>query len=439
MSTMTSPSTTTSPGSGRAASTDSAGTDSAPDDGASPPGAASVQSGGPLLAEARAVTERLLPGLDKALATEGRTALESPGSPGLGHFLNSSGVGLLAAREAGGLGATAAQAIAVQAAIGARSGSLAVATTMHHFSLASLRALASVSGTGLEAVLIQAVAEQGHLLASGFAEGRPDRGIVSPTMTARAGEDGVRVSGVKRPCSLSASMTMLTASVTVQEADGGEHVAVVLVPADADGVRVEPFWASPVLGGAESDAVWLEDVFVPEALVVHTDLRPGGALDHVHRVGFCWFELLMTASYWGVAASLVEEASERVPAAAATLAADVAALESTWLALSSLAGVIDDAAQASGGAVENGTETVSPAADDRVLAQLLTVRFALQDLFPGLSGRVLEVLGGIAFITDPALATRLSTLHALAFHPPSRRRCAGGLAAALTGAPLNFD
>ncbi len=433
MSTMTRASTSTC-GSKRASSVDPA-----PGDLASPPNVTSPPSGGPLLAQARIATERLLPGLDAALATEDRTALESPGSPGLGHFLNSSGVGLLAAREAGGLGATAGQAIAVQAAIGARSGSLAVATTMHHFSLASLRALASVSGTGLEAVLIQAVAEQGHLLASGFAEGRPDRGIVSPTMTARAEPEGVRVSGVKRPCSLSASMTMLTASVTVQEAGGGEHVAVVLVPADAEGVRVEPFWASPVLGGAESDAVRLEDVFVPESLVVHTDLRPGGALDQVHRVGFCWFELLMTASYWGVAASLVEEALQRVPAAAATLAGDVAALQSTWLALNSLAGLIDSTSQNAGGAVQNTSGTLSPAADDRVLAQLLTVRFALQDLFPGLSGRVLEVLGGIAFVTDPALATRLSTLHALAFHPPSRRRCAGGLAAALTGAPLNFD
>ena len=70
---------------------------------------------------------------------------------------------------------------------------------------------------------------------------------------------GLLVSGVKKPCSLAHSMTMLTASVAVPGPDGRDQLAVVLIPADTPGVRTEPFWVSPALAGAESDAVIVEE------------------------------------------------------------------------------------------------------------------------------------------------------------------------------------
>lgn len=371
----------------------------------------------------RAVLAELMPGLDEKLGAFERSELESPGGPGLEVFRAADGPGLLAPRANGGLGATAEQAVAVQMAVGSRSGSLAVATTMHHFSLASLIALAGLSETGLEQLLVEAVCTQRHLLASGFSEGRPGAGILSPTMTATPAEGGVRVSGVKKPCSLSRSMTMLTASVDLAAgADTGPELAVVLVPAESPGLRVEPFWASPALAGAESDAVVLEDVLVPEALVVRTAMRPGGALDTTHRVGFVWFELLMTASYLGIAAGLVEEAAAQPRASDTAVAGLRAQVATTAHALRSLARRIDD------GAI-----------DEDLLAQVLLTRFQLQDALPALAAGCLEALGGMAFISSPELATRVASLHCLAFHPPSRARAAAPLRAHAAGGPLHFD
>ncbi len=372
--------------------------------------------------EEREVLDHLMPGLDEKLAGSGRTALETPGGPGLELFRAVDGPGLLVPRDSQGLGATAEQAVAVQMAIGARSGSLAVATTMHHFSMASLIALGSMSETGLEQLLVEAIASQRHLLASGFAEGRPGAGILSPGMAARPVDGGVIVSGTKKPCSLARSMTMLTASVDLAEDGGAPRLAVILAPAGSDGLRVEPFWASPVLAGAESDAVILDNVFVPDQLVVRTAMAPGGALDTTHRIGFLWFELLMTASYLGIAAGLVDEAATQRRAADTTLVTAWSQTTTTAQALKRLARQLDEGRS-----------------DDALLTEVLLTRFQLQDALPALGAACLEAMGGMAFISSPELAHRVASLSCLSFHPPSRARSAGALRAARAGAPLQFD
>lgn len=378
--------------------------------------------GHPVDAE-RAIVDQLMPGFDDKLTSLDRGALEAPGGPGLDIFKAADGPGLLVPTVSSGLGASAVQAVAVQVAVGSRSGSLAVATTMHHFSMASLIALGQASETGLEAILVEAVASQRHLLASGFAEGRPGSGILSPTMSARTVAGGLRVSGAKKPCSLAHSMTMLTASVEIRDTDAASgQLAVVLVPAETEGLRTEPFWVSPVLAGAESDAVILDDVFVPDALVVRTDMVPGGALDATHRLGFIWFELLMTASYLGIAEGLVEEAFAVPRAADAPLVAAWAQLRSSAAALRAVAAEVDEGRS-----------------DDALLGEVLLLRYALQDVLPGVSASCAEALGGMSFIGSPDLSHRLASLSCLAFHPPSRNRAVGPLRALHGGRPLSFD
>lgn len=382
-----------------------------------------TDGGHPVDAE-RAILDQLMPGFDEKLASFERGTLEAPGGPGLDLFKTADGPGLLVPTDSAGLGATAVQAVAVQMAVGSRSGSLAVATTMHHFSMASLIALGQASETGLEAILVEAVAAQRHLLASGFAEGRPGSGILSPTMSARTVPGGLRVSGAKKPCSLAHSMTMLTASVEIRDThdqpDG--QLAVVLVPAETEGLRTEPFWVSPVLAGAESDAVILDDVFVPDALVVRTEMVPGGALDATHRLGFIWFELLMTASYLGIAGGLLEDAFAVPRAPDAPLVGAWARLRSSAAALRSVAAELDEGRS-----------------DDGLLGEVLLLRFALQDALPGVSASCAEALGGMSFIGSADLSHRLASLSCLAFHPPSRNRAVGPLRALHGGLPLSFD
>ncbi|WMX44199.1 acyl-CoA dehydrogenase family protein [Streptomyces roseicoloratus] len=140
---------------------------------------------------AREACAKALPGLAEELRDLPLSELESPGSPALAAFKRAGGAGLLVPRTYGGGGATALEAVRVSRALGALSPSLAVATAMHNFSVASLVALvASADASGLEWMLIEGIARDALLVASGFAEGRTGAGILDAAVTARPAESG---------------------------------------------------------------------------------------------------------------------------------------------------------------------------------------------------------------------------------------------------------
>ncbi len=120
-------------------------------------------------------------------------------------------------------------------------------------------------------------------------------------------EGGIIVSGVKKPCSLTWSMNLMSASVAIADPNsaGTDRLAVVLIPAESAGIKHAPFWQTTALAAAESDQVTLTDVFVLEALIFYP--HDGESMDPVQARGFVWFELLVSASYRGVV---------RLPAAA---------------------------------------------------------------------------------------------------------------------------
>jgi alkylation response protein AidB-like acyl-CoA dehydrogenase len=364
----------------------------------------------------RQTLESLLPGLDAALAELPLELSERPGSPAIELFREAGGVGLLVPHQHHGMGASALEAVRVQRALGSRSPSLAVATTMHHFSMATLVAL-SEDGTGLEWMLMEGLTKDRQIMASGFAEGHPNRSILTPTLVARPEGDGVRLSGSKKPCSLSQSMDLLTASVVLPGSDGPQ-MAVALVPAKSDGVSVRPFWRSSVLAGAESDEVVLDDVFVPGDLIVRTEAALG-ELDDLQTMGFVWFEMLMSASYIGAASALVERAlaCSAPSAVRVALAADLeaAALLVEGVARSLMLG-----------------ESV-----DETLLSSLHARYAVQASLARVAPAAAEVLGGMSFVQSDDVATLVASTLGLQFHPPARLRMADALLASWEGRSLN--
>jgi alkylation response protein AidB-like acyl-CoA dehydrogenase len=372
-----------------------------------------------LLATERRTLETYLSGLDASLATIPLHELESSSGPGIDLFRQAGGPGLLIPREHGGLGAGALDAVRVQRAIGARAPSLAVASTMHHFSVASLVEV-SAQGLGLEWMLLQAVAEQRLLLASGFAEGHTGRGILSPTMTLRRNGHGYVVSGSKKPCSLSRSMDFLTASVALPSADASDaQLAVVLVPRAAAGVEHRRFWRSWALAGAESDEIVLRDVCVPDELVF--PIGTVEQLDPLQLSGFLWFELLITASYLGIATGLVERVLSARKGAAGEQASLGIEVEGAAAALECLARVMDSGQRSN---------------DD--LARGLFVRYAVQAAIERVSAQAVELLGGMAFVSSQDLACLYAACRALAFHPPSRASAAASMADFLAGGELRL-
>lgn len=366
--------------------------------------------------------EELLPGLDAELIRHSLDDLERPGSPGLAAFRAAGGPALLVAAEHAGIGADPVAAVQVQRAIGARSPSLAVATTMHHFSVASL-VEAGRNSHGFEWMLLEAVARDGLLMASGFAEGRPGQAILSPTMSAEVDGEELLISGSKKPCSLAHSMDLLTASVSIPRLDGkGQQMAVALIPKATPGLSTRPFWNSFVLAGAESDEVTLKEVRVRPDLVVRTEIGPHDTLDQLQTVGFLWFEMLMAASYLGMASALAERVLTTGRVAAAERAAIAVELEA---AMGLITGVARGMRQGLAG--------------EPAFAEALVCRFAVQDAIGRAVGRSVEALGGMAYIGSSDVAYLAACTKALAFHPPSRARMSEPLCDYFGGAPLRVS
>jgi alkylation response protein AidB-like acyl-CoA dehydrogenase len=371
---------------------------------------------------ARTVCERFHPGLLKELEQIPYAERERPGSPVIDLFRIHGGVGLLIPETYGGHGAAPLEALRVQLALGALSPSLVAAVSMHHFTAAMLYSLAVKSGrlTAAQTELLHRIVPEQQVMASGWAEGRTAQNILKPAVTARPVEGGFLLSGAKKPCSLSGSMSLLTASIAIHGEDGGEpELALAIVPADAPGLSVHPFWGNDLLAGAESDEVRLADVFVPAEMVVRAGADDPSRLDDLQSAGFVWFEMLISAGYAGTAAALVEQVLERKRGGVEERAALAVDMEA---ALALLEGV------ARGTGPEPG--------DEESVARVLVARYAVQNALPDIVGRALELLGGLEFISNSASAQSAAATRALAFHPPSRIAASEPLLAYFGGGSL---
>jgi alkylation response protein AidB-like acyl-CoA dehydrogenase len=362
-----------------------------------------------LLRTERDTLDAYIPGLGKYLTEIPLLELEKPGNGALQHFRELGGPALLVPAEYEGKGASMLDTVRIQRAVGSRSPSLAVATTMHHFSVASLAELAAAR-SGFEWAMLTAIAENSWLLSSGFAEGKPGQHILTPTMRGVPADGGITVSGVKRPCSLTWSMNLMSASVAVADpATGTDRMAVVLIPADSAGIERTPFWNTTILAAAESDQVTLTEVFVPEPLIFYP--QEGAAMDPIQARGFAWFELLISASYLGAATNLAERAIEHRRGSDEDRAGMAIELETVAAALEHVASV---------------AATVQD--NDLLLARALYARFATERAIERVVMSASAALGGMSFIESPEVAYLLATTRALAFHPPSRTAAAGPLA-----------
>ncbi|MCS0638358.1 acyl-CoA/acyl-ACP dehydrogenase [Streptomyces sp. LP05-1] len=373
------------------------------------------------LEAARATCESFLPGLLDRLAGTPLAELETPESPAIGHFRECGGPALVIPKAYGGLGADPLQAMAVTRALASRAPSLSVATTMHHFSVATLFSLAdSVRSSGMEWALLEGVAEQRLLVASGFAEGRPGQGILSPTMTARKAEGGYLINGAKKPCSLAHSMDLLTASVALPADDGGTMMAVLLIPRATEGISVHPFWASQALAGAESDEIRLTDVFVDEQLMMPNTAEPG-ELDELQTVGLIWFELLISSCYLGMVSGLVERAVDGRRGSESDRARALIRVETAAQLLEGVARRVRDG--------ETGNEA---------LASALVARYAAQDALGEARDLAVELLGGGAYMSSSEVAVFAAASHGIGFHPPSRSGFTGPYLEHVAGEPLRL-
>lgn len=365
--------------------------------------------------------DKLLPGLRQQLAEIPLSELESEDSPAIEMFRAHGGTNLMVPAEYGGLDANALDAARVVRALAAVAPSMTVATMMHHFSLGTLFAVAGLVGqdSGLEEILLNRVVADRLLVASGFAEGRSGQGILTPTMQATPVDGGFLINGAKKPCSLSRSMDLLTASVAMTMPDDSVAMGLLMLPADTPGVSVHPFWSTFALAGAESHEVRLTDVLVSPEHIIQPDPEFMEELDRLTTVGLIWFQLTVCATYTGIASALVERVLDRSRGSVSDRASLAVRIESAAALTEGLARRIMD------GETDNDT-----------LAASLVTRFAVQDAVTATAAQAVELLGGMAYIGSSEVAYLAAASHAIAFHPPSRSSMAGGLLDYYAGYPV---
>jgi len=211
-------------------------------------------------------------------------------------------------------------------------------------------------------------------------------------------------------------MDGIVAGVAPASGDG-QGFAVIF--AEGSGIVRERFWQTPVLAASDSNALVFRDVFVPDDMVL---LAEGEGAEQAAEVaqaaslsGLCWFQLMVGASYLGVASALVERLLGRRGVADLQLAQLAIELEGAYQALLGTASLLQQ----------------TDAADPALYSQALCTRFSVQAAIERASNLAVELLGGMSFIASDEVAYLLAASRAIGFHPVSRMAAVPMLAAHL--------
>ncbi|MFI7301467.1 acyl-CoA dehydrogenase family protein [Streptomyces sp. NPDC050121] len=202
----------------------------------------------------------------------------------------------------GGAGANLVEVAAAQRALGRIDPSAAVALNMHAFTV-GLMVDYWKRHRDTTWMLLEGIARSGALVASAFAEPGGSPNFMASHSDAVPIDKGYRVSGVKYPCSLATTATLVCLTARVTDTD---ETILALVPSSSPGLDAEGEW--PSLGMRESDTarLVLRDVEVDDRLVFHRG--PADVIDENVTVGMAWFSVLLTATYHGVLSGLLDSA-----------------------------------------------------------------------------------------------------------------------------------
>ncbi|MBX8944117.1 MULTISPECIES: acyl-CoA dehydrogenase family protein [Lysinibacillus] len=346
------------------------------------------------LAKERAVLEKYFPGFDDYLKSFTFEKREEETEILINKFRNINGTSLLIPKKYGGLGANIIESLSIQRAIATRSPSLAIAYTMHHFSVASLVEIVQSHGD-LDSVL-KLIVEEKLLLSSCFAEGNANN-TFSPSVSAEDIGEYYIVNGTKKPCTLSKSMDILTGSVKLP--DG--RLGVFTIPKDSQGIEVRDFWKHWILKGSETEEIVLTDVKVPkESMFV------AGNEEELHPSivrGLIWFELIVSTSYIGVCSSLIEKVISKGSLPPYEMRNMVSLIEAAMNAIEGLA------------------HKFSMNYTENVLSEVIFVRKSIEDIIKGVASDATRLLGGMQFITNKEISYQLLVCQLLHFHPPAKQ------------------
>ncbi|NRP20729.1 putative acyl-CoA dehydrogenase YdbM [Ensifer adhaerens] len=224
-------------------------------------------------------------------------------------------LGLVTAREHGGLGGGLTEALVVVSAIARGEPSTALVLSMHYNQHYSLRTSAKWPAHLIERVT-RANREGVALINAAQVESRvgsPSHGSLPETIARRVG-DHWRITGHK---TYATGIPLLRwVSVLAVTDEPVPRLGSFLVPTSADGIRVEKTWNATGMRATNSDDLILDDVAVPLEDVL--DIAPASeGLKRDERMG-AWYFSLVPSIYDGAARGardwLIEFTTTRAPA-----------------------------------------------------------------------------------------------------------------------------
>lgn len=325
--------------------------------------------------------------------------------------------------EFGGAGASLVEVASAQRALGIVDPSAAVALNMHSFTV-GLMADYWKRHRDTSWMLLEGIAQSGALVASAFAEPGGSPNFMSSRSTAVETAKGYRVSGVKYPCSLASTATLVCLTARVS---GTDEIILALCPSASPGLEAEGEW--PSLGMTDSDTarLVLRDVELDDRLVFHRG--PADVIDENVISGMAWFAVLLSATYHGVLSGLLDVAYRGV-IKAGTFGPRTALLGRATRELLVLGG----ACRQLGADVESGAVEGRAA-----LAAAVGLRASLSDTRDRVLSAVTPVIGSRLYGRGQAAAGLMVDSLAVHHHPPSLLTCDDAVGAFCMGREISFD
>jgi hypothetical protein len=307
---------------------------------------------------------------------------------------------LLIPSELGGQALSLVEGLEIIQAVATRCPSAALMLCMHYHVVVTLAQFVEMLPSGFD--ILSDVGQNNALVASAFAEGIPGKDIFDSGVKALQTEQCIRISGSKKPCTLSSVADYY--AVSINDHEDASIGGVAFVRQGQKGVEVVPFWPTELVQAADSNEVKFNDVEVANTDVI---LAPIADLADLLGYGLATFNLMTSCAYTGVAQALTNKLSDQV-VANPTLYVDInGQLLQTHYATVGLAATLE-AALAQGADPEQLVNTV------------LLLRYKTQSSIKSLVVMSNENMGGMKYLFDAEVIMLSNVANLLSFHPVTR-------------------
>lgn len=341
-----------------------------------------------------------------------RAAIEALGRAGL--------LGLISAREVGGLGEAHRAATAVVERLASACASTAMVMCMHYSATAVIEAYGAK-------LVREAIARGEHLTTLAFSETGSRSHFWAPTSTAQQVADGIRIDAQKSWVTAAGEADSYIWSSRALAADG--QIALWLMPADASGLRIPRPFNGLGLRGNSSSPVTAEGVILPSDSLLGAD---GGGFDVMMGLVLPYFQLMSAGFSVGTMNAATNKTAQHVTGAKLEhLSQSLADLPTVRAYLSRMR-IKTDMASA---LLMDALNALEQGREDAML-RILEVKAAAGEASTEVTDLAMRVCGGAAFRKEVGVERHFRDARAATVMAPTTDALYDFIGKALCGIPL---